>query len=230
MHLSDGSGEGSGGEPVAVIAAHLVLSHTEIEVVVLQVLVAQACLSKHLAELSAVFDEDRCRLLVNLCVGGFHGHIVGSLKSVGIRAVVVAVLTANREIAFQYGIAEDELRGPEIIGAVGIALDGTVNGSCTDKCCLLRRAAWRLGVVEETIDIQVDTQLSHLAVVIGVENVLLDTLVLPDITRGALCQYAVLKHICQVVTLCFAARRTVEFVVGTKGVVLVDHIVQLQLR
>ena len=58
---------------------------------------------------------------------------------------------------------------------------------------------------------------------------LLHTLVLPDVTRGALGEDAVLKHICQVVALSLAAGRAVVLVVGTKSVVLVDHIIQLQL-
>ena len=55
--------------------------------------------------------------------------------------------------------------GPEIIGAVGIALDGTIDRGCADKRSLFRRAAWRLGVVEESVDVQVDTQLPHLTVI-----------------------------------------------------------------
>ena len=58
---------------------------------------------------------------------------------------------------------------------------------------------------------------------------LLDTLVLPDVTRGALCQDAILEHICQVVALRLAAGCAVVFVVGTECVVFVHHIVQLQL-
>ena len=92
LHLSDGSGEGSCGEPVAVVAAHLVLALAEVEVVICQVLVAQTGLGKHLAELPAVFDEGRCRLLVDLRVGSLHGYIVGSLECVGIRTMVITVL------------------------------------------------------------------------------------------------------------------------------------------
>ena len=59
---------------------------------------------------------------------------------------------------------------------------------------------------------------------------LLDALVLPDVARGALSQDVVLKHICQIVTLRLATGRTVVFVVGAEGVVLIDHIIELQLR
>ena len=193
-------------------------------------LITQTNLSEDLSELPAVLDETCCRLLIDFRVGGLHGHIVGSLKCVGIRAVVVAVLAANGEVTLQHGIAEDEFRGPEVVGVVGIILDGAVNGGSTDKRSLLSRAAWRIGIVEESVDIQVDTQLSHLTVVIGVEDVLLDALVLPDVARGALSQDVVLKHICQIVTLRLATWRTVVFVVGAEGMVLIDHIIELQLR
>ncbi len=52
------------------------------------------------------------------------------------------------------------------VGLVGIALDGAVNGVCADNCRLLRCAPWRLGVIEESVNVQVDTQLSHLTIVI----------------------------------------------------------------
>ena len=58
---------------------------------------------------------------------------------------------------------------------------------------------------------------------------LLDTLVLPDIARGTLGENTVLEHIRQVVALRLATGRTVVFVVGAKGVILIHHIVQLQL-
>ena len=225
MHFSDGSRNGGGGEPVTIVAAHLILTLAEVEVVILQMLIAQATLDEHLAKLPAVLNEDRCRFLIDLCVGGLDGHIVGSLESIGIRAMIVSVLAANGEVTLQYGITEDQFRGPEIIGAVGIALDNAVNGGCADNRRLLRSAAWRLGVIEKSINVQVDTQLSHLTIVIGVEDVLLDTLILPDVTCRALCEDAVLEHICQVVALCLAFGRTVEFVVGAKGVILIDHIV-----
>ena len=115
--------------------------------------VAQTNLGKHLTELPAVLDEGRSRLFIDFRVGGLDGHVIGSLKCVGIRAVVVAVLATNGEVAFQYGITEDKLRGPEIIGAVGIAFNGTVDWDCTDNSSRLRCAAWRLGVVEESVDV-----------------------------------------------------------------------------
>ena len=42
--------------------------------------------------------------------------------------MVVAVLAAHGEVTFQYRIAEDKLRGPEVVGVVGIVLDGAVDG------------------------------------------------------------------------------------------------------
>ena len=95
LHLSYGSGDGGGGEPVAVVTAHLVLTLAKIEVVVRQVFIAQTSLGKHFTELSAVLDEGRSRLLIDFRVGGFHRHIIGSLECVCIRAMVVAVLATN---------------------------------------------------------------------------------------------------------------------------------------
>ena len=58
-------------------------------------LVAQTCLGKHLSELTAIFDESRCRLLVDFRVRSLYWYVVGSMKCVGIRAVVVAVFAAK---------------------------------------------------------------------------------------------------------------------------------------
>ena len=93
-------------------------------------LIAQTGLGIHLAELSAVLDEGCCRLLIDFRVGSLHGNGIGGIEVVGICAVVVGVLSAEREVAFQYGIGEDELRGPEVIAAVGIVLDGALCVCC----------------------------------------------------------------------------------------------------
>ena len=58
---------------------------------------------------------------------------------------------------------------------------------------------------------------------------LLDTLILPDIACRMLGHDAVLEHICNIVALRLTAGRTVVFVIGTKGMVLVNHIIELQL-
>ena len=110
------------------------------------------------------------------------------------------LLSAEREVAFQYGIGEDELRGPEVIAAVGIVLDGAF---CVLLCHSNRLngrrrlggAAGRLGVIKKTVDIQVDAQLSYFTIIIGIEDVLLDALLLPDVAPGVLGQCAVLEHI-----------------------------------
>ena len=44
LNFADGSGDNGCGEPVAVVAADLILALTEIVEIVLQVLITQACL------------------------------------------------------------------------------------------------------------------------------------------------------------------------------------------
>ena len=97
--------------------------------------------------------------------------------------MVIAIFATQREIAFPYRIGEDKFCGPEVVAAVGVALDGT-RGCSVSRCsgCLLCGATRRLGVVEESVDIEVDTQLAHLAVIVGIEDVLAETLILPNAT------------------------------------------------
>ena len=45
--------------------------------------------------------------------------------------MVVTVLATDGEIAFPYGIAEDEFRGPEIIAADGVAFNASIHGAFT---------------------------------------------------------------------------------------------------
>ena len=57
-----------------------------------------------------------------------------------------------------------QLRCPEIVGTVGVAFDDAVclllwHINRLNSCRLLRRAARRLGVIEESVDVQVDAQL-----------------------------------------------------------------------
>ena len=47
---------------------------------------------------------------------------------------------------------------------------------------LFRCIARRLAVVEQAVDIQVDAQFSHLAIVVGIEDMLLKFVLLDDIT------------------------------------------------
>ena len=55
----------------------------------------------------------------------------------------------------------------------------------------LRRPPWRLGVIEESVDIEVDTQLANLAVIIGIEDLLAEFLIPPDAALRMLVKFAV---------------------------------------
>ena len=159
--------------------------------------------------------------------------------------MVVGILTAHGEVTLQHGIGEDEFRCPEVVAAVGIALNGAGcwlffdkrNGRAErlwhsnrlDGCGYFCGAARYLGIVEESVDIQVDTQLTHLTIIIGIKDVLLETLVLPDATLGTLRIFAVLVVVSKEGAIEVTARMAIVFVEGTKTVVLIDHIVQLQL-
>ena len=45
--------------------------------------------------------------------------------------MVVTVLATEGEIAFPYGIAENEFRGPEVIAADGVAFDASIDRIAT---------------------------------------------------------------------------------------------------
>ena len=94
---------------------------------------------------------------------------------------------------------------------------------------LLCRTTWRLGIVKESIDIEVNAQLSHLTIIVGIEDVLAEALVLPDATFGMLCKFAILIVVCIEKTVEVAAGMAVIFVEGTKTMPLVHHVVHLQL-
>ena len=97
--------------------------------------------------------------------------------------MIIAIFSTQREITFPYRIGEDEFCGPEVVAAEGVALDGTRSCSVS-RCrgCLLRGTTRRLGVVKESVDIEVDTQIAHLAVIVGIEDVFAETLILPNAT------------------------------------------------
>ena len=144
--------------------------------------------------------------------------------------MVVAIFTAEREVALHDGIAEDELRGPEVVAAHGVALDGAVDRA---SACLgghFAGAARRLGVVEETIDVEVDAQLACLAIVVGIEDVLRELVVLIDVALGTLLEDVVLVAVGIEQAAVSAAGMTVVFVEGTETVVLIHHVVDQQLR
>ena len=147
--------------------------------------------------------------------------------------MIVGVLTTHREVAFQNRIGEDEFRGPEIIRAVGVALDVAL---CLLLCsnrlngrCLLCGTTWSLCLIEESVNIQVDTQLAQLAVVIGVEDVLAEVVVLPDMALRVLLEVTVLIGVGEEIAGQLTTGMTIVLVVGTKTVLFVDHIVYLQL-
>ena len=148
--------------------------------------------------------------------------------------MIVGVLTTNREVTLPYRIGEDKLRSPEIVRTVGVALDDALclllcHSSRLSSRCLLCGATWCLRLVEESIDVQVDAQLAHLTVVVGIEDVLAEVVVLPDIALGVLLELTVLIGVGEEIAGQLATGMTVVLVVGTKAVFLVDHIVHLQL-
>ena len=100
--------------------------------------------------------------------------------------MVVGILATNGEVTLPDRIGEDKLRGPEIVRAVGVALDearlcaGGRTTSHGSSRCLLCGAAWCLCLIEEPVNVQIDTQLAQFTIIIGVENVLAEVVVLPD--------------------------------------------------
>ena len=94
---------------------------------------------------------------------------------------------------------------------------------------MFRCVSGSLCFVKESIDIQIDAQLSHLSIIIGIEDVLLELLVLPYLTLRTLNKLAVLI----LIGIKLAGQRAfgviVVFVEGTQAVVFVNHVVNLQL-
>ena len=91
-------------------------------------------------------------------------------------------------------------------------------------------AAGRTGVVEEAVDIQVDAQLPHLAIIIRIEDMLFEFVFLGDVALRTLHIVPVLVVVGIVHAAVIAARVAVVLVEGTETVVLVHHVVHLQLR
>ena len=228
LHLADGSRHHKGGEPVAIVTAHLIFTLIEVVVVVLQVLVAQTQLSEYQAEAAAKLHKCCRRRLVDLVVGSLDGYTCRSRERVGIGTVVVRVFTAHRKVALPNGITQDELRCPEIVSAAGVALDAAADGDAVQDGCLIG-AARRLGAVKQAIHVEVNAQGTHLAVVIGIENVLAETVVLLDVAHRALGKETIHIAISDELVTKVGAGVSVIFVKGAKAVVIVDHIIHLKL-
>ena len=123
-------------------------------------LVTQTNLSIQLSELMSVLDKGGFRLLVNLCIGSCYRHRLRGGKRVGIGTVVVAILATDREVTLEQWIAEDKLRSPEIVCALGIAVDSALRFLASRRCGKLDGIARGFGIVEKSVDIQIDTQFS----------------------------------------------------------------------
>ncbi len=102
--------------------------------------------------------------------------------------MIVRIFTTQREVAFQYGIAENEFRCPEVVGTCGVAFDGALGGTVihrtiqivAHRCHRLVGAAFVVVVIEESVEIEINTQLPHLSIIIGVEDVLAEIINLLD--------------------------------------------------
>ena len=97
-------------------------------------LVTQTNLSKQLSELMSVLDKGGFRLLVNLCIGSCYRHSLRGSKRVGIGAMIIAILTTNREVTLKQRIAEDKLRSPEVVTTLGIAIDSALRFLASRRC------------------------------------------------------------------------------------------------
>ena len=88
--------------------------------------------------------------------------------------MVIAIFATQREISFPYRVGEDKFRGPEVVAADGVAGDGAdcpVGNTLGRqiRCWIgdFRGATRSLRVIEKAVDVEVDTQLSHLTIIIG---------------------------------------------------------------
>ena len=192
-------------------------------------LVAYTCLNEHLTELVPVVHEEGFRLLVDLCIGSRHGHSLRSIVGIGIRTMVVGIFTSYREVTLPQGIAQDKLRGPEVVAALGVAVDATRHCRTINVLGLFDGLAWSLCTIKESVEVEVDAQLPQLTIIIGIEDMLLELLVLSYLAFRTLCEETVLVLIGIKLAGEGAIGVIVVFVESAKRVVLVYHIVDLQL-
>ena len=216
-------------KPVTIIATNFILFDAEVEIVILQMLVAQPHLCKHSAEWSAIFCKGRCRLLIDFRIGSLHGHVVCSHETVGIRAVIISVFATCREVSFPHRIAENEFRCPEVVAADSVAFYAALDCCATHYCGLLLGIARSFGVIKQTVNVQVDAQLSYLSIIIGIEDVLLELVFLHNLAFRPLCIDSVFVVVGIIHAVEFAIGMAVILVECTKTVVRIDHIVYLQL-
>ena len=192
-------------------------------------LVAYTCLNEHLTELVPVVHEEGFRLLVDLCISSRHGHSLRSIVGIGIRTMVVGIFTSYREVTLPQGIAQDKLRGPEVVAALGVAVDATRHCRTINVLGLFDGLAWSLCTIKESVEVEVDAQLPQFTIIIGIEDMLLELLVLSYLAFRTLCEETVLVLIGIKLAGEGAIGVIVVFVESAKRVVLVYHIVDLQL-
>ena len=105
--------------------------------------------------------------------------------------MVVAVLAADTEIAFPHRIAEYELRGPEIVAALGAVFNVVAGTDVVGINGRLLRAVVLYSLVEKAVHVPVDAKIAHLAVVIGIEDVFAEVVVAADVALRTLSVNAV---------------------------------------
>ena len=94
---------------------------------------------------------------------------------------------------------------------------------------LFRRSAWRLSIVEKSINIQIYTQLTYLTIIIGIKDMLLKLIILVNFALRTFHKGAILILVGIKIAGQAATGVIVVLVESTQTMVLVNHVVYLKL-
>ena len=123
--------------------------------------VAHSHLGEEFPELTSILGKYCRRLLLDFSVGGAHRDDVCRGEVVGIGSVVIRIFATYGEVSLEDGIAEDKFCSPEVIAFLRVA--GNLAFGCyarRSRRCFYCTTG-RLAIVEESINVEVDAQLSY---------------------------------------------------------------------
>ena len=148
---------------------------------------------------------------------------------VGVHVVGVGVFTAEGEVAFPQGAADDELGGVEGVLVLVVAGDALLLRGFAGGDVPLVHVLQGLAVRPEAVGVEVDVPVARLPVVIDVEGVAGGGHLLPSARGVLLVERVVLEHIrLHGVDVQFVLRRPVVVVTDADGVAFVELVVERQ--
>ena len=223
LRLAHGPDEAERGEPFAIGAAlfgNVDASVVEVEV---GILVAQSSIDVHGPDGAVVVDHRRGETLTNavvLVVDDALGYCF-----VARLGLCRGILTAEDELTAEQRQGEVELRGPLIVVVVLVGGHVDLRGLLTHGTDSFPVGVLLLVAHPVVVGVEVDAELSHLAVVVGIGVDGLRLFGREVIVERLLRQRIVLEDSALSGTLAFLACRTIVSHAGTHGIVVVELIV-----